>query len=319
MRSSLTLLFLSLALASPSHAQQAASRQPPRVVDGNVSTPDGIRLHYQLLGASSDTLVFLHGGPGESIGAYLPDLGPLLARYRVLAYDQRGTGYSTPIADPARLGIDQHVADLETIRSSLGISHLTLIAHSWGGAVAIRYALAHPDQVRRIVLVDVLPPRADPYMQEAETALYDRADSVALRRMPEAMEEWATGADPVAGCRLHFAILKTAYAADPLTASRIHGDWCAGPTAAVRNMPVVLTAGMTSLGQWDWRTEVRSLHLPVLVIHGEEDFIPLGAAREWVASLPNARLVTIPGSGHLPFAEQPTAFYEALEAFLRET
>jgi pimeloyl-ACP methyl ester carboxylesterase len=319
MRSSLTILTMSLVLAQGSDAQQAAGLMPALLVSDSVATPDGVQLHYQMLGAGSDTVVFIHGGPGESVGAYLPDLDSLLTRHRVLAYDQRGGGYSTPVAEPARLGIDQHVADLEVLRKALGMRHLTLLAHSWGGAVAIRYALIHPGHVRRLVLVDILPPRADPFMPDAERALFDRVDSAALRRMPEAMAEWASGADPVAGCRLHFEILKPAYAADSLTASRIHGDWCAGPAAAVRNMPDVLAAGMASLGSWDWRDAVRSLHVPVLVIHGEQDFIPLASAREWVAILPNARLVTIPGSGHIPFAEQPSLFYAALEAFLSES
>jgi len=60
-----------------------------------------------------------------------------------------------------------------------------------------------------------------------------------------------------------------------------------------------------------------SLQVPVLTIQGDHDTLPMEGARVWVSSLHNARLLVIREAGHLPFVEQPDAFYPAVEAFLR--
>ncbi len=295
----------------------SASFGPPK--EGYVTTSDQVRLHFEVAGSGVDTVVLLHGGPGLSAATYLPDLGPLLARHRVVAYDQRGGGYSSLLTDSTRLGIEAHVGDLEAVRQAIGSERLTLLAHSWGGAVAIRYALAHPSHVRRLILVDIMPPRAKPYLEQFERALFARVDSTAMHRMPEAMMQWASSGESVAGCHLHYAILRSSYPADSLTGARIHGDPCAGPPAAVRNMLVANSAGLASLGEWDWRSEVETLHVPVLLIHGDRDPMPLVSAEEWAALIPGARLAIIRGSGHFPFAERPEQFYPALEAFLEKS
>jgi len=67
----------------------------------------------------------------------------------------------------------------------------------------------------------------------------------------------------------------------------------------------------------DWRPQLTSIKVPTLVIHGMEDLIPLESAREWAATLPNARLLTIPEVGHYPHLEAPDIFFPAVDQFLR--
>jgi pimeloyl-ACP methyl ester carboxylesterase len=70
------------------------------------------------------------------------------------------------------------------------------------------------------------------------------------------------------------------------------------------------------LGEWDWRDKAASLKAPTLVVHGMEDLIPLASSREWVATLPCARLFTMAGIGHYPWIEDPASFFPAAERFL---
>ena len=60
-----------------------------------------------------------------------------------------------------------------------------------------------------------------------------------------------------------------------------------------------------------------ALKAPVLIIHGEADYLPLGGSRSWAAAMPNARLLVIPGAGHLPQGERPDIFFPAVETFLK--
>jgi pimeloyl-ACP methyl ester carboxylesterase len=67
---------------------------------------------------------------------------------------------------------------------------------------------------------------------------------------------------------------------------------------------------------YDWRDDVRGLPLPTLVIHGEDDLLPVAVARETAAFLPASRLALLPGAGHLPFWETPEPFFALVERFL---
>jgi proline iminopeptidase len=67
---------------------------------------------------------------------------------------------------------------------------------------------------------------------------------------------------------------------------------------------------------YDWRPLLRAVSVPTLVIHGDRDLLPLGVARDTVATLRNARLEVIPDAGHMPFWESPELFFTLTESFL---
>jgi proline iminopeptidase len=126
-----------------------------------VETDDGARLHVEESGTPDGVpALWLHGGPGGDIGSgwhrelFAPD------RYRVVALDQRGSGRSTPnvLDDLDRLS--EHttarlIADLERVRTDLGIETWVVGGVSWGSTLALAYALEHPDRVRAIGLIAV--------------------------------------------------------------------------------------------------------------------------------------------------------------------
>src|SRR5262245_56956170 len=133
------------------HAVQSAQRP--------VTVGDGITLSVREAGTGTPVIA-LHGGPG--FRDYLPpDLEPLTSSFRLISYDQRGSGDSTVVTDPAQLTAQTFVADLERVRESLRIPRVSLLGHSWGAGLAALYAIAHPDRVERLLLVDPMPPRAE--------------------------------------------------------------------------------------------------------------------------------------------------------------
>ncbi len=114
-----------------------------------------------MIGTGPDVLVMIHGGPGMDMGYMVADFAPLAERHRLLFYDQRGGGRSDLLRDdPALFTMERHVADLEALRRHFGLERMTLVAHSFGPAIAASYAMAHPDRVARMVLIGPVPPRA---------------------------------------------------------------------------------------------------------------------------------------------------------------
>lgn len=282
--------------------------------DHLVTVAPRVRLFVRELGRGSP-LVVLHGGPGLDLSYLAPDLEPLTRRHRVIFYDQRGSGRSSPAQN---VTADVLVADLDALRRRLNFRRLTLLGHSWGGGLAALYAMAHPDRVDRLILTGPMPPTAKGLARFAD-ALQSRLsveENLALYKV-ETERGRARGAEQVALCRDYWSILGKAYYADPAAATKSRGDTCAAPPAALASGLQVNASVLKSLGDWDWRARLADLRVPTLVIHGDADPIPLDTAREWAAAIPNARLVVIPNAGHMSYVEQPDLFFAVVEDFLR--
>jgi proline iminopeptidase len=309
----LVLLLLSLLLVAP--APPAADRE------GFILTDDGARLHYRVEGQGPETLVVVHGGPGNSMESIQLDFAPAAVGRRVIYYDQRGNGGSSLDMDPARLAIGRHVADLEAVRVHFGLQKMTLLGNSWGGLLVSYYAAAHPDRVARLVLHDPAPPTR-PWLTEMSDEIRRRS---AL--LPEAEQRafnaaaipgaWYRSPDPLVTCRTFFTILFRLYAYDPDAPGESRGTGCAGGPEAVRRQLVVNKTIWAGLPDYDVRPLVGRVTAPVLILFGEADPVPRAAEEAWAAAYPNARLLVIRHAGHLAHVEQPAAFFAALETFLR--
>jgi pimeloyl-ACP methyl ester carboxylesterase len=114
-------------------------------------TRDGLTLSYCVTG-NGPLLVCQSGGPGRA-SAYLRDLGGLSETRTLVLLDSRGTGASEKPSDPERLRAPLLANDLEDLRAHLGLDTMDLLAHSAGAVVAQLYAVAHPDRIKRLVLV----------------------------------------------------------------------------------------------------------------------------------------------------------------------
>ena len=293
----------------------ATAVDPPPV--GEVGTPDGIRLHYEIKG-KGPTIVVLHGGPGMSSAYLAPNLDVLAAHYRLINYDQRGGGRSTVVTDPARLSRNHHVEDVEAVRRQFGLDKVLLLGHSWGAAPAAFYAKAHPDRVAAVILLDPIPARSDPWIGQFGTNLGRWMDEATSKQVAALAAARRGASDPVAACRAYWAVFIRGYMADPndkAVLGRMRGDVCDAPPEAIANTGVVSSAALGSNG-WDWREEFRGTEVPVLIVHGDKDPIPMASAQEWQKAFPRATLQSVAGAGHFPYIEQPQAVLRAIQPFV---
>ncbi|MFC9687389.1 alpha/beta fold hydrolase [Kribbella sp. NPDC056951] len=111
----------------------------------------GTRLYVDRRGAAdAPPLLFLHGGPGSGSYDFLSFQGDRLAeRLHVIGADQRGVQQSDPLTGPiTELDL---IADFEALRETLGLKSWSILGHSFGGRLALRYAVAHPDSVAKVI------------------------------------------------------------------------------------------------------------------------------------------------------------------------
>jgi len=250
-------------------------------------------------------VVVLHGGPGAPHTSLLPQLDRLASGRRLRFYDQRGGGRSQ--TDPlAPLGWQYHVADLEYLTAMWGLTAATILGYSWGGLLALLFALSYPERVRRLALVCPAPIRS------AERCEFERRFVERLRQPPLVKRQRALREgnlrqrDPDEFRRQGFAISIAPYFKDPAKADDVT------PFVVAQR---VREAVWRSLGDYDLSGRLGRLSLPALLVHGRHDPIPLSSAKH-TASLLGARLEVFGESGHVPFVEEPDRFQAVLDAFL---
>jgi proline iminopeptidase len=298
------LLLLLIMVASPLFAQKF------------IDAGDGIRLWYTEVGKGSPVVV-IHGGPGMDHFSLAADLAPLALHHRVIYYDQRGGGQSTLPADPALLTIEHHVSDLEALRQQLGLPKLTLLAHSFGPAIAALYAIRYPQYVERMVFLSPIPPRKGKFFEEFGDTVGGRLTEGQRSRAEELEKAFETTSDVAAACREYWAIMTPPRLAKSSPAMLVKSDFCTASPEAIRyGMTRSNASTLGSLGDWNWTADLARVTAPVLVIHGEEDAIPMSMVSEWVTALPNARIIRLPRTAHFPHAEQPKIVFPAIETFL---
>jgi proline iminopeptidase len=313
-----SVILLTIAASSPAAAQTNPGRA------GYVPTADGARLFFRVEGTAPDTLIAIHGGPGVDLESIAGDFAPLALKHTIIFYDQRGAGRSTLPADTARLNAAQQVADLDAVRAHFRIDKATLIAHSYGPLLAATYAIAHPDHVRRMVLLGPVPPRRGDFWARFARNSSARMDSTLRGRLADANKRLMAATSRVdirSACRDYWQAAMVPRLAEPArTLPLIKSDLCGSDEHGIQyGLSTTNRVVMASYGDWDLRAKLRTLHVPTLVVHGEAEAIPMDLVEEWVASLPDAKLVRVPNAAHFAYAERPDIVWPAVEHFLSVT
>jgi len=286
---------------------------------GWLTMSDSARLYYRIIGHGGDTIIAIHGGPGLDHETIFGDFAVLGDKHTVIFYDQRGGGKSTLPPDTTTLVAARQVKDLDELRQHFGVARVTLVAHSYGPLLAASYAIAHPANVKRMVFFGPVPPRRGTFWQRFGQSLNARLDSTQRATMASAGRRMTDPAgDTRHACRDYWAIgLRPRLAEPDRTLPLLKSDMCATDPAGLRyGNRIGNRVIMASYGDWDLRPQLRTLNVPTLVVHGEEESIPMDLVEEWVTTLPHARLLRVPRAAHFTYAERPELVWPAVERFL---
>ena len=112
---------------------------------------NGVMIYYKMLGRG-EPLLILHGGPGASHDYFLPYLLPLARHHKLIFIDERGSGKSQKLEDLPAYTVENMVEDVEAVRQGLGLGKISLLGHSYGGALAQAYALKYQGNLSHLIL-----------------------------------------------------------------------------------------------------------------------------------------------------------------------
>jgi|HubBroStandDraft_5_1064220.scaffolds.fasta_scaffold53149_2 proline iminopeptidase len=167
-------------------AAQASAQTPPAFDDGMLDVGDGHTMYWRAQGPKdAPVMLIVHGGPG---GAMNPKWAEVLdaSKWRVVFFDQRGCGKSTPFGMLEHNGTDALVGDMEKLRVSLGIEKWALFGGSWGTTLSLAYGVTHPERCLGFLLRGIFLARA----QDIDWFLWDvqRVFPDAHRKFLDAIE-----------------------------------------------------------------------------------------------------------------------------------
>ncbi|MFW5741359.1 MAG: alpha/beta fold hydrolase [Myxococcota bacterium] len=253
-------------------------------------------------------LLCMHGGLGLDHTYFRPWLEPIADDARVVLYDHRGNGRSTrpPSYDP--MSIATLAEDAERLRAKLDLGRIVLLGHSYGGIVALQYALSHQDTLRGLVLCATAP-------------CFDH-----LAGTIGQMEQRMTDAQRTAFTELGKPrpLDDRAFAEHARTILPLYFHRPVETVLDVMHRCIHYSGAAYAVSMRDWlpafdvRSRLHELRIPVLVVSGAQDWITPPAIVEDLASkLPNAELHVLEGSGHYPFVERQQQFTTVLRQWLR--
>ncbi len=250
--------------------------------------PVPVVLHRRIAGREGRSIVLIHGWC--CAGPYWDAVTPLLsATYQTVAIDLRGFGRSPKPLSGYRFA--HHETDLLALVQELNLRRFALVGHSLGGAFAIHFALAHPEVLSCVTIVD--------------SGASTRGNLFIEGFAQHVLERGLTGAELAAAVRKWFVELtdeRLAYYTD----------------LAAQSTPQAMGEALLGLMERDMADELHTVRVPALVLYGEHDRNrSLAEAQALRDGLPDAELHVFSGVAHCPHVEAPREFVDVLTGFLK--
>jgi len=295
------------------------------VKKSNISITEGFipfrswKTWYRVVGKQEEAgrlpLLCLHGGPGATHD-YFGSLEAFSSSgRRVILYDQLGWGNSDHIHDPAMWTIELFVDEVGEIRRALGLERVHLLGHSWGGQLAMEYALSQPAGLESLVLADTLS-SAPQWAIEARRLIGELPPEV-QRAILDHEAAGTTESSEYQDAMKVFSRFHAGGHIDPKP------KWVKVAFNKLETNEVYLTMWGPSefyvtgtLKDWDITSRLGEIRVPALVLCGRYDEATPNLAETIHRGIPKSELVIFEHSAHFPHIEETERYLRVLDLFL---
>lgn len=317
--------------ASSAAAQKQKHKRAHAVASTNVYPmqegfvdANGVMIYFKTVGRGAPLLI-VHGGPGESHDYFLPYLLPLTRTNKLIFIDERGSGKSSKLEDASAYTVENMVEDVEAIRVALGLGKISLMGHSYGGALAQAYALKYQKNLTHLILASTwsstiemnkvllrikekMAPELRERIDKLEAAgLFGKGrDFEKNRYTAEYMiAAWGEGYfpylyqnrpdpnyDPVAGGNVSWDLYREMWGS--------HGEY-------------VIDGNLTSV---EYTDRLATIKVPTLIFAGDHDECDPSLSRAMQEKIAGSKMVVIPKAGHLTFIDQPALVLKTVDDFV---
>ncbi len=308
------LLYCLVILCSTSgHYIQAALQKSDVTLINETWVPSGNgKLFCKTMGKGKP-LIIIHGGPGLTQDYLLPGLDKLAETNFVIFYDQRGCGRSTGEINDETMNIPSLVDDIDHIRKAFRFDKVSILGHSWGGFLAMHYAIAHPKAVDKLILSNSMPASSEDlslFVNEVTRLTSPYQEELSKIKNSKQFQD----GDPETIERYYRIIFRT-YCFIPKKADLLNLRM--PPIASVNGAKIYeLIRENTFKKTFNLHASLKALNIPTLVIHGDVDAIPPLTAQHTHESIPGSKYILMKNCGHFPYIEEPDMYFNHLKNFL---
>lgn len=292
----------------------ADERQPDKII--TVRLKEGYNVEAYSFGSGDDVLFCANGGPGLPCD-YIRDSHSVMAErgFRVVAWDQLGCGRSDRPDDNSLWTLGRYVEEAEQVRAALGLGKIHFLGQSWGTWMGAEYALTYPENLKSLTLAngacdipylvselhrlrEALGPETVAMMQrhEAEGTLdhpeYQAAITILNYRHVCRLDVW------------------------PDAVNRSLDDWNMAPYTTMQGPNEFTYTG--NMKNWNRVPDMHRITVPVLLLTGLYDELTPACSAQMHHVLPSSEIRVFKNSSHMPFFEEPDAYFDCLEGFLRK-
>lgn len=270
---------------------------------------NGIITSYQTFGVGEPVLI-INGGPGMNSDSFGTLARMLSENNTTIIYDQRGTGDSKmQNIDRSNMNIGLLAEDIENLRKHLGYEKWIVLGHSFGGILAYEYAASYPKSVKAMIQshsggmsIDV----------RDDFEVRSKLSRVQLDSLNHYTVKIAMGDSTAATALKRAEFLAAAYLYDDNLAKEI-----ASRLVQVDRMINSYIWMDLQINQFNRSKEMQNFHKPVLILHGEDEVVPLNVAQYAHNILPESKLVVLEECGHYGWIEKPEIYLKEVKDFLK--
>lgn len=269
-------------------------------IEGSALVADGPRMREK------PVAFLVHGGPGADHTSYKPTFSALSSKMQLIYFDHRGQGRSARGAKETYT-LDNNVEDMEALRQYLGLEKIVVIGGSYGGMVALSYAVRYPENVSHMIAIATVPDYR--FLQRAKETLAERGTE---EQKAVAQRLWDGAFENEAQLREYFQVMGSMYSVsyNPQLPKNVGNRAILSPDA-------INIAFGGFLRSYNILDQLHKIMLPTLVIGARHDWICAPEFSEEIArAIPNADLRIFENSGHLIRDDEPEALLDAIAGFL---
>ena len=269
-------------------------------IEGSSLVVDGSRMREK------PVAFLVHGGPGVDHSSYKLGFSPLSQKLQLVYFDHRGQGRSAR-GPKETYTLENNVEDMEALRQYLGLDKIVVIGTSYGGMVALSYAIRYSQNVSHLIAIATVADYR--FLERAKATLAERGNE---EQKACAARLWSGNFENEAQLKEYFQVMGPMYSLtyDPQLSAK---SW----NRTIYSIDAINVAFAGFLRDYSILDQLPKITSPTLVIAGRHDWIcPPEFSEEIAAAIPNADLRIFENSGHLIRADEPEALIDAIAGFI---